>query len=76
MDTGSSVYTKVSILAVGDIFHCIVPSFLVLNAMLRGVKLQWMDEYGVLHVFDGFAHHCNLLHHSLPIVCSAMTMLF
>jgi len=38
------------------------------NALLREVKFQWTDEDGKIHVFDGFARHCQLLDHKLPAI--------
>ena len=45
-----------------------VPSFPVFTAMLREVKLQWEDDDGDGHVFDGVMRECGLLNHSLPAV--------
>ena len=68
MEVDSSEYTRITILAAGGLIHCVIPSFPVFSGMLREVKFQWEDEYGKIHVFDGFARHCNLLDDQLPAV--------
>ena len=39
--------------------------FSCVQSNLREVKLQWDDEEKTIHVFDAFAHDCNLLDHHL-----------
>ena len=68
MEVDSSEYTRITVLAAGGLIHYVIPSFPVFSAMLREVKFQWEDEYGKIHVFNGFARHCNLLDHQLPAV--------
>ena len=68
MEADSSEYTRITVLAAGGLIHYVIPSFSVFNAVLREVKFHWEDEYGKIHVFDGFARHCNLLDHQLPAV--------
>ena len=68
MDSDLSPYMEFAVLATGGLIHYVIPSFPVFNAVLREVKLQWMDEHGEIHVFDGFARHCQLLDHKLPVI--------
>ena len=75
MEADSSEYTRITVLAAGGLIHYVIPSFPVFNAKLREVKFQWEDEYGKIHVFDGFARHCNLLDHQLPEFHTATTTL-
>ena len=65
-ETNDFVY--VTVLATGDEFQYVVPSFPVYKPILKEVKLQWEEADGTMHVFDGFAHSTNLLDHHLPAV--------
>ena len=63
---------EITVLAKGNTFLYIVPSFPVFNATLQEVKLQWEAPGGEIHVFDGFARQCDLLDHPLPAVAKIM----
>ena len=65
-ETADFVY--VTVLATGDEFQYIVPSFPMCKPILKEVKLQWEESNGTMHMFDGFARSTNLLHHHLPAV--------
>ena len=67
-DLDTLPYMEFTVLAAGGLLHYVVASFPVYDAMLREVKFQWTDEYGKIHVFDGFARHCQLLDHKLPAI--------
>ena len=43
-----------------------MPSFPVIRANLTEVKLQWVNCEGDVEAFDGFAHDCAALDHTLP----------
>lgn len=46
-----------------------VPSFPVITACLRAVKLQWEgSEVDNAQSFDGYMHQCEPLDHTLPAV--------
>jgi len=68
MDPDPLPYMKFAVLAAGGLMHYVVASFPVYSALLREVKLQWMDEDGEIHVFDGFARYCQLLDRQLPAI--------
>ena len=63
-------FSVLTILAKGNTFNYIVPSFPVFNADIVEVKFQWEeiheDRSTELHVFDGFARNCQDLDHPLP----------
>ena len=61
-------FAEVAVLKVGNLVHYIVPSFPVIQATLREVKLQWKEEDGALHVFDAFARDCDLPNHPMPAI--------
>lgn len=58
--------TMITILAKGNTVDYVVPSFPVFSTRLTEVKLQWENCEGELEVFDGFAHDCEALNHTLP----------
>ena len=66
MEADSSEPTRITVLSAGGLIYYVIPSFPVFNATLR--EVAWEDEYGKVHVFDGFACHCDLLDHQLPAV--------
>jgi len=68
MDADHLPYIEFAVLVAGGLIRCIVPSFPVYSAVLREVKLQWIDEDGEIHVFDEFARYCQLLDHKLAAV--------
>ncbi len=49
-------------------FQYTIPSFPVFTVTLREVKLQWEDDNGDVHLFDGFMRECELLNHPLPAI--------
>ena len=58
--------TEITVLAKGQTFLYVVPSFPVYKATLQEVKLQQDDGNGNVYMFDGFARKCDLLDHHLP----------
>ena len=63
---------KIIVLAKGNTFLYVVPSFPIFKTTLQEVKLQWEEPGGAIHVFDGFARECKLLDHPLPAVAKIM----
>lgn len=63
---------EITILAKGNTFLYVVPSFLIFKATLQEVKLQWEEPGGEIQVFDGFARQCKLLDRPLPAVAKIM----
>ena len=59
-------FSDLTVLQKGRSLLYTVPSFPVFTAMLREVKLQWEDDDGDGHAFDGLMRECGLLDHSLP----------
>ncbi len=57
-----------TVLQKGRSFQYTIPSFPVLTVTLREVKLQWEDDNGDLHLFDGFMREYELLNHPLPAI--------
>ncbi len=57
-----------TVLQKGTAFEYTIPSFPVLTVKLREVKLQWEDDCGDVHLFDGFMRECGLLNHPLPAI--------
>jgi len=63
----SNSVALVVVLSTRNLNQYIIPSFPALKVTLREVKLQWYEEEtDTLHVFDGFAHHCDRMDCSLP----------
>ena len=67
-------YEILTVLAKGNAFKYVIPSFPVYDAKIIEVKLQWEekceDGSSKLHVFDGFAQLCEDLDHPLPgVMC-------
>ncbi len=61
-------YNDMTVLQKGRSFQYMIPSFPVFTVTLREVKLQWEDDNGDLHLFDGFMRECELLNHPLPAI--------
>ncbi len=61
-------YNDMTVLQKGRSFQYTIPSFPVFTVMLREVKLQWEDDNGDLHLFDGFMREYELLNHPLPAI--------
>ena len=60
-----------TVLAKGNTFKYIIPSFPAYNAKIVEVKLHWEkceDGSSKLRVFDGFAQLCEDLDHPLPVI--------
>ena len=58
---------RVAVLSKGYVIQYVIPSFPALKVNLQEVKLQWYEEETkTLHVFDGFAHHCDKMDCNLP----------
>jgi len=59
----------VSVLSKGNVIQYVIPSFPALKVNLREVKFQWYEEETkILHVFDGFACHCDKMDCDLPAI--------